>query len=669
MKRAIILSVLGLSFLYAFWGAVQPVHADSEPEFVETECTFELVMGNPEATEIICGTVDVPEFHDKPEGKKITLAVVILKATGDQPAADPLIMAQGGPGGSTIDTYADMVLSKPEILQDRDIILFDQRGTLYSSPALTCPEVMDLTIETIDQDMEAEEANHLYEEALDKCRTRLVDEGVDLSAYNSFENAADIDWIRRALGYEQVNYYGVSYGTLLGLHLLRTQPEWLRSAVLDSVVPPDVNFIIEASGTKARSFNMLFTSCQEDPDCNRAYPNLKEEYEKLVDRLNETPIRVKVTDSETFQSYETIVDGDTVTSMFFQMLYATDLIPALPRTVYDLKEGKTDFFSRIYELILFDRSMSEGMYYSVICAEDSDFKATDADDTLAAIPDWLAAGEQEGLESILSTCQSWGTLDLNPKADEVVESDIPVLLLNGEFDPITPPENGERASQTLSRSVNLTFPGMGHGEFLSNDCPTSITLAFLNNPSQDPDSSCISEMGVPAYLTPKSMVDFPVIMQVLNIKPQGLISTVALLLFCTFLGLALIAMPIAWIINRFNKSRTPRTQPFFASLAIWLPGLASLLIGAFLVGVIALAVKLVNDNNTVIFFGLPANARPLFLLTILAALVLLVVLYAAVRSWVKGWYSIPMRIYYSLLALSGLGAIAVLGYWGALFPF
>ena len=651
------------------WSSAKPVQADNRPEFIQGECTFELLMGNPDATEIICGTVNVPEFHADPGGPTITLAVVILKATGPSPADDPLIMAQGGPGGSTIDTYADTLLSKPEILVDRDVILFDQRGTLYSDPALVCDETTQLTIDTIDQDMSAEESNRLYEEALEACRTRLVDEGVDLAAFNSFENAADIDWIRQALGYDQVNYYGVSYGTLLGLHLLRTQPEWLRSAVLDSVVPPDVNFMIEASQTKERSFNLLFESCQTDPDCNRAYPNLEEEFIQLVDKLNQSPIHVKLTDSETFKSYNALVDGDTVVSLFFQMLYSTDMIPALPRTVYDLKAGQTDFFARIMELLIFDRSMSEGMYYTVMCAEDSDYNMEEAEQNLKGIPAWIATGEREGMESILTACQNWRKIDLNPLADEPVISDIPVLLLSGEFDPITPPVNGQHAAQTLSNSINLQFPGMGHGEFLTNDCPTGITLAFLNDPFSVPDSSCIGKMGAPVYLTPRSMVDFPLVMQVLNLKPVGLITTVALLLFSTFLGLSMLAMPIVWLINRFNKNRIPNPQPLVARLSIWMPGPASLLIGGFLVGVTLIAIKLVTDNNTVIFFGLPSYARPLFLLAILAALVLLVVLVAAVQSWRKGWWSLAMRIYYSLLALAGLGNIVILAYWGALFPF
>lgn len=653
---------------FVLWGSAGTVQADG-PEFFPGDCKFQLTMGDPEATTIECGTVYVPEHHDDPDGNMISLEVVVLHSTGDSPASDPLFLAQGGPGGSTIDTYTDLVLSQPEILQYRDIVLFDQRGTLYSDPALLCDELIDLNIATMNEILDPEKSNQLYTDALFACRDRLESEGVDLSAFNSLENAADIDWIRQALGYEQINYYGVSYGTLLGFHLLRTQPEWLRSAVLDAVVPPDINFIPQVVKNQDRSFELLFNTCKQDPGCNKAYPNLEEEFVKLVDELNAHPLTVELTDSETFEKHEALIDGSTVISVFFQLLYSTDIIPALPRTVYDLKKGNTDFFARIMELVLFDRTMAEGMYYSVICAEDADIDISEGTEYLDEVRPWLADGQAEDLQSTIDVCKQWHVKDLNPGVDEAVTTDIPVLLLNGEFDPITPASNSDHAAQTLSNVTNLTFPGMGHGAFLSNDCPTAIMMDFINNPSSKVDTSCIDEMGEPEYLTPRNTIDFPIVLQALNMKPLAAITLLIFMLCLGFLGLGWITMPIAWLINRFRSTKVERDQPWYASLSIWLPPYLSLILSAFMVGVVMIGIQLVMDNNTVIFFGFPMNTLPLFLVAMGSALGLLLVLWISIRAWMKGWWSVAMRIYYSLLALTGLGNIIILAYWGALWPF
>jgi pimeloyl-ACP methyl ester carboxylesterase len=660
MKRIYLLLIPVFVVLF-FWGSARPVQADA-PVFIPGECPFEEPLGGTGDLKIICGTVAVPQFHAEADGPTIELAVVVIKATAAAPASDPLIMAQGGPGGSTIDTYVTALLMKPEALEQRDVILFDQRGTLYSQPALMCDETMQLTMDTLDQDLSIAESNRLYEEALEKCRTRLINEGVDLAAFNSFENAADIDWVRQALGYEQVNYYGVSYGTLLGFHLLRTEPAWLRSVVLDAVVPPDINFVIDAPRNKERSFGLLFASCLADAACNRAYPNLEAEFTELVNTLNANPIRVPVTDLDTMQTYEALVDGDTVVALFFQMLYATDIIPALPRTVYDLKAGNTNFFARILELLVFDRTMSEGMYYAVLCAEDSDYTAEEAELALEGVRPLLADGERESIPSMIATCRNWRTVDLNPLADEPVTSDIPVLLLNGEFDPITPPANSVQAVKTLSNGTSLVFPGMGHGAFLSNPCPTGIIFDFLNNPQAVPDSSCIVEMGAPAYFTPQSVVDFPVILQALNLKPFAAATVLSLLFFAGFLSSVGVVLPGAWLVRKLSN-KPARRQTFLVRFAAWLPFLAAVLLGGFILGLTIITTMLVNANNSIIFFGLPVGARAVFVPALLAALVLLVTLGVAVQAWRKAWWSLGGRIYYTLLALSGLIIIVILLLW------
>ena len=158
MKRYLPLLSL-LVILFNFFPAVQTVRAEAGPEFIKTECDPMLVTGVIDPDTVTCGTVAVPEFHDQPNGKTISLSVIVLHARGENPAPDPLIMAQGGPGGSTIETYTSTLLMKPDILNDRDVVLFDQRGTLHSDPSLVCPEVVDFSFATIDEVIDPKQGN------------------------------------------------------------------------------------------------------------------------------------------------------------------------------------------------------------------------------------------------------------------------------------------------------------------------------------------------------------------------------------------------------------------------------------------------------------------------------------------------------------------------------
>jgi len=208
-----------------------PVLAQEDSPAIEwTPCWMELPDGFVEGEDIECGYLLVPENRAKPGNTPtIELAFAIVYAPTEDVQPDPIIYLAGGPGGNAV---AD-VESWLEIpyLGDRDLILLDQRGTGYSLPSLNCPEV-----EAGEEEVEAGEDN-----GTEACRDRLIDEGVDLQAYNSAENAADVADLRVALEYDEWNLYGISYGTRLALTVMRDHPEGVRSVIIDSVYPPEVS--------------------------------------------------------------------------------------------------------------------------------------------------------------------------------------------------------------------------------------------------------------------------------------------------------------------------------------------------------------------------------------------------------------------------------------------
>ena len=224
--------LISVAVAWIAWPAWGEKPADV-PRLESTPCSsFDLHDENAE-----CGFLIVPENRDDPESRTLRLAVAILKSRSAEPQPDPVIYLHGGPGGSAI-ADASGWLDHP-LRDDRDFILLDQRVTGFSEPEL-CPELSKDDMTVMARDLSAEEATAERLALSLACRDELLSEGVDLASYNSDASSADLSDLRRVLGYDSWNVYGISYGTKLALTTMRNAPEGIRSVVLDSAYPPGV---------------------------------------------------------------------------------------------------------------------------------------------------------------------------------------------------------------------------------------------------------------------------------------------------------------------------------------------------------------------------------------------------------------------------------------------
>ena len=664
LRLVTLMSLSVLSWMSVFSLPITGASSKQPPYFEPSVCMIDLPAGYEIEKRVKCGYLVVPEIHSQPQGKTIRLAVVILKSISANPRPDPLIMMQGGPGGSTIDTYAERLLSSSRLLADRDIILFDQRGTLYSQPALTCPEVFDLTIQTLNQNLSTEESLRLYEKTTLACRERLSANGINLSAYNSFENAADVADLRNALNYPAVNLYGVSYGTLLALHVMRFHPQGIRSVILDGVVPPQVNFILEAPHSKDQAFTHLFEACAKDKDCDQNYPELEKVFFELVARLDQAPAQITIRDHETGREYPAVLNGEGLINTLFQMLYVTEVIPAIPATIYDIRAGKYEFLQRFVGWMTFDRSMSYGMYYSILCAEDADFDPQQI--RLQGVRPEIAKDEEVNATSFLTVCESWNTKELGELADAPVSSDIPTLILSGAFDPITPSDFGAIAATTLSRSYTFTFPNTGHGAALSDECADRIILEFLENPQQPPTASCFSKLQPPEFFTPQRVIPISSIGRLINLEKGAVTQILFVLLTTLFLLTPWGIWPLIWLVRRINKTAA-QSVPRFGQFLKWLSLANGPLLIIFFTAVTFITLSLAFNNNYVIFFGLPAKYHLLFLLPILVALLTITLLVGNIKLWISRYWTVWERMYFTALVLVSIVAVIILATWQMLF--
>jgi pimeloyl-ACP methyl ester carboxylesterase len=257
-----------------------------QPVFELALCAFPVPSGySPE-----CGYLIVPENRARAGSPFIRLHVAIFRSRSGNPVTDPVIHLAGGPGSSSLAVAGYMLGSGVDaVLEQRDFILFDQRGTGYSQPRLDCPERETLTSLLLARGLSAAENGPAIMDAFRRCHDRLVGQGIDLSAYHSAASAADLNDLRLTLGYEKLNLYAVSYGTRLALTLMRDYPDAVRSAVLDSAYPLQVNLYTALAPNAERAFQVFFERCAADPTCSISYPDLRTVFYQLVDELNASP--------------------------------------------------------------------------------------------------------------------------------------------------------------------------------------------------------------------------------------------------------------------------------------------------------------------------------------------------------------------------------------------
>lgn len=651
--------------LFALAGVLAtPAHAQTPTEaFEAVACaTFKV-----ESDDAECGYVRVPEFYDQPNARPIKLAVVLLKSTPGSSTREAFVMAQGGPGGSSIDTFARFMElgyfpALRRLRAERDIVLYDQRGTLYAQPSLVCTEDLELTERTIEEDIPPDEQLAQQIGAAEACHDRLVRKGVNLAAYNSRESARDVESLRRALGYEQFDYYGVSYGTLLALHVMRESPESLRSVILDAVVPTQINPNITVAQTMHAAFERLFTMCEADMDCHSAYPDLKTVFYSQVDALNQKAARVRVTDDDTNKTYHAVLNGDQLVSLLFQFIYNSELIPALPKMIDDLRAGQYTLIERFWGLLAFDRTFASGMYYSTMCSEDADFTPDELG--LDSVDPHIAVVERRTTRGLLEVCNAWNVPPLGAAFDLPVASEVPTLLLSGDFDPITPPLFGRAAAERLQTRYLFEFPAYGHGALTSGDCPNQIIVNFVRAPQTAPNASCIAQVSRVPFITPHTMVMSPrlgaIMYAILDLKLQSLAVPAVLL---ALLGSVWIVGPISWLVQRVRqRAGDPRLA---ANLAPWFAAFAFVVAAGFaaLLGVIAFSYVVNRENLLELLFGIPRSFEfvvwlpPLF--AILAALLVGITMWA----WRAGYWGAAFRVYMSVLAVAavGVGVWYVLG--------
>jgi pimeloyl-ACP methyl ester carboxylesterase len=473
-----------------------------EPVFEATDCWFDV----PANQSVDCGYLVVPEDRGKPDGRAVRLATAIFRAPGGNPEPDPIIHLHGGPGGGPLSSFqfGEYAAYAALTATNRDVIVFDQRGNSFSEPALNCPEFAAANIEILDLEANGEQITHseaqqIVLDAAQACEARLG-ESADLSMYTTLESAHDANDMRIALGYDKVNLHGESYGAGLAQSVAREYPDTIRSIVLDAVETQIDVFDVWPLAL-SNALNQTFADCAADEACNAAFPNLREVLLDTITHLSEEPVRITVPHRLTGEEIPVLLDSVTFETVLWRFNYNSHNIGALPQMIYRASEGDYDIVKSILSgtFVAMDFN-SWGQFFSVNCNDQLPFSNLDQFKANAEknpeVTDFFLDGTILG-SYVFSLCEEWDS-GIAPDDREPFATDIPVLVLHGNNDPATPPQSPQEIIDHVSNGFGpYIFPGMGHVVSLSDyECPVSIAVAFMMDPTTEPDASCIDEMTV-----------------------------------------------------------------------------------------------------------------------------------------------------------------------------
>ena len=438
-----------------------------------------------------CGYLVTPLRHALPHGKTIKVAVAIYAPAGGVLHSDPVFFLGGGPGYPTLGS-SDGLHALKIGATGRTVVELDQRGLAHSIPRLGCTELTRLQFKQPDIALagSVEEAVLNYapgaplERALaaaKTCRAQLTSQGVDVTAFNSEESADDIEDLRKALGYDQIDLFGTSYGTRLALVVLRRHPEHVRAAILDGVFPPQKGARSTGEET-VEAFKALFAYCAASRRCASAHPSLEREIIKIAATLDAAPVTITVAPEATRgpASVRARVTGDTFLAVLAYAL-AYEEGTYLPDVVAQVAAGDFSHFAHIYG-DQFDTSSTYGMHYSVECGEDEAFSPPPVlRDIASGLPEYLRAPYLRGQIGDWRMCEAWD-VPLIKGFRAPVHSNVPTLLLSGQFDWATPPSWATLAASTLDQATTVVIPLIGHQTYFRSACSRKIADTWLDDP-------------------------------------------------------------------------------------------------------------------------------------------------------------------------------------------
>ncbi|NQV85621.1 MAG: alpha/beta hydrolase [Woeseiaceae bacterium] len=460
-----------------------------------TDCRISAGPGSP-SMKARCGTLTRPlnpqrgqsPFDQKGSdpfggGVEIELRVVVVPALNLTPEPDPFVPIAGGPGQGSVEFYASYPWAFEDVRKNRDILLIDQRGT-GESATMDCEFDDDL--------VEGEYSTELTVKYTRQCLEQVP---YDPRYFTTSIAVTDIEAVREALGYSALNLYGVSYGTRVAQHFARRYPESTRTVVIDGVVPPQISLGPEIATESQKAVDNILARCAEEAACNERFPDIAGDFRVIVAALRASPEQIRVPHPSTGRMEDVSFGAGELAAAIRLLAYHPNSIAMMPLLIHEAGAGNYVPLASQYlmTMIAMMDSMSLGMHNSVMCAEDVPFydKTTIDYDGLTA--SYMGTFQLEALEAI---CSVWPAGPIDDEFKLPLPTSLPVLLLSGDADPITPPRYAELAAVNLSNARHLIGKDQGHGQIGVGCTPRLIADFIASADPKSVDAKCLERSFV-----------------------------------------------------------------------------------------------------------------------------------------------------------------------------
>ncbi len=456
--------------------------ANTAPDLELSDCRISAGPGYP-GIKARCGTFLRPLNPDDPASEELQLRVAVVPALDLSPELDPLVPLAGGPGGGAIQFYSAYYAAFEPVRRDRDILLLDQRGT-GSSARMDCPFDDDIV-----------EGQYTDEQTLEFTQSCLEQLPYDPRFFTTSVAVTDLEAVRQALGYPSLNLVGTSYGTRVAQHFARRYPGSTRTIVLDGVVPPQVPLGPEIATEAQRALDAILDRCAEDTACRERFPEVDLDFESLRARLDDGPITVELSDPVTGRHESLLFGRNELAAAIRLLAYQPRSIAIIPLLIHEAANDNFVPLAAQFQLTVSSiaDALALGMHNSVVCTEDLPFVDRSSIDFAALDASYIGALQLEALEAI---CSVWPQGPLDKGFAEPLATDIPVLLLSGDADPITPPRYADLAAIDLTNALHLVGERQGHGQIAAG-CMPNIVAQFVA--TADPaalDTKCMENAFV-----------------------------------------------------------------------------------------------------------------------------------------------------------------------------
>jgi pimeloyl-ACP methyl ester carboxylesterase len=434
--------------------------------------------------EIRCGVREVFEDRDHNRGRRLSIHVAVLPALRRIVEADPLFLFAGGPGQGARELAPAAARFFRAVRRHRDIVLVDLRGTGASSP-LKCA--------VPDDDLGLLQADDFAAQA-EQCAAELP---ADPRFFTHHQSLADVDDIRRDLGYDRINVWGGSWGTRAALLYALRYPDSTRTVILDGAAPLTLAFPSTVSADAQAALDLLIDNCREDAVCRTAFPDPRADIAALERRFVDDLVTVSIRHPRTHQQATVTLDRGIVFDMIRGALYGPRDAAAALALIRDAANG--DFAPIVAQHFrtssMTTDSMTLGATFAVLCSEDlpamrgRDFRRD-------------AGGSRFGTayaDIWRSRCRDWPAGQPLAEPAEAI-SQAPALILSGAHDPVTPPRTGEMMARHFARVRHVVVTGAAHNTSFTGCVPDLIADFIARGHGDAIDPACAGETAWPPFV-------------------------------------------------------------------------------------------------------------------------------------------------------------------------